>query len=475
MITRKTILQTMGIGLTLALWVCLDPILSAYFGINLFPYVLSAVLAFIIMITLLLFLRIDSLWREKDRWAIIFGMIMAQFSGFALGKLDMLELATVILTGFWLIVVFVEGERKIQVSPLFFFILGLLFLAILTLVNRPPITSFVAIGEKFILFFLVVDFLRKRSLVKTSAHLLVWTGVFSAVVAIIQFVVFLFWGMVWTFGAPENNPNSILKPTFLGMMVRAIAFFPNPAGLNDYLLVGLPLALFAAFFYKGWGLRSVYIIAAFLMISGIVLTWSASGLIGLGIIFLLFFYIYRPAFSIQYSCLILFVAISAYFLSLWEWGGKLIEGFGGSLVGSVRMDLLELGMASLERNPLIGLGVQNFGSFSGNFFPTGPYILKYPVHNAFIQMATELGIIGGLLFLGIVLFVFIRLLALLHSNLPVEEKWIFKGFLLAWAAILVHMMTEPMAYEGTLWLILGLIEGSAIVMIRESRRGLSAA
>ena len=83
-------------------------------------------------------------------------------------------------------------------------------------------------------------------------------------------------------------------------------------------------------------------------------------------------------------------------------------------------------------------------------------------------MATELGIFGGLLFLSVVVFLFIRLLTVLGSTVQ-EEKWIFKGFLVGFLAVVAHMLTEPMAYSGTLWLILGLIEGAGITILREKR------
>ncbi len=465
MTTRATGIQAVAIAFLLASWVCFDPLVSARWGLDVFPYLPTALLAGGLIMATALVLRMHDLWREKDRWAVVVAVVAAQFSGFALGKLDVLELATFALFGFWLIQAFTERERPLQVSPLVFFIVALMFLAVLAFINHPLLTSYAAIGFKFLLFFLIVDWLRRRAIVFTAARLLIWTGVFSAVVALMQFVAFIGWGVVWTFGAPDGNPQSILKPTPFGMMVRAIAFFPNPAGLNDYLLFTLAVAAFAMTAAATRTARWGYLAAAVLMAAGIVVTWSAAALLGLGIMAVLFGYIYRPALAIHYSGVLVLGGIGAYLAGVGEVVAALLEGFGGGVTGSVRMDLLQLGIASLQRDPLIGLGIQNFGSFSGNFFPTGPYVFKYPVHNAFMQMATELGILGGLTFLGLVGFLTFRLLSVLN-RCEREETWIFKGFLLGWSAIVLHMMTEPMAYEGTLWLIFGLIEGAALTVRR---------
>jgi len=465
-LTLREFFQVAGLGFLLALFTCLDPPISAWIGIDRFPFMLSAILAAVLVFLLVVFLSRESLWRERDRWAIFIAVGMAQFSGIALGKLDMLEVATVGLFGFWIIQTLAEGDRRLQISPVLFFVLGLYFLSILSMVNRPQVTSYIAFAEKFILFFLVVDFLRRRPLVKASGRFLIWAGAFSALAAIVQFVAFAFWGKILTLDAPDENPQSILKPTFLGMMVRVIAFFPNPAGLNDYLLFVLPLALFAMTVTRKGRHKVLYGAVALMMAAAVLLTWSAAALIGVALIAFLFFYIHRPSLSIQYSGLVVLGTIGLYELGFLKVAKRLFEGFGGASSGSVRMDLLQLGFESLRRSPFIGLGIQNFGSFSKNYFPTGPYIFKYPVHNAFVQMAAELGIFGGLLFVGVVAFISLRLLWALSGDLG-EEQWIFKGFLLGWIAIVFHMMTEPMAYEGTLWLILGLIEGCAITMARK--------
>jgi hypothetical protein len=467
-----TLLQLMVVGVVLAFWACLDPMVSNYLGIDFFPYVLSVILASAFIIALLLLSRIKSLWDEREYFAITFAIVMAQFSGISFGRVDLLELSILFLVGFWFIQSFVETERKIQVSPLYFFIFGLVFLSVLSLINRPPLGGFVSIGEKFILFFIIVDMMRRtRTLMKIS-NVLIWLGLFSAVVAIVQFIVYKTSGYLLTIGAPTEDPTTFLKPTPFGVMPRVTAFFPNPAGLNDYLLFSLSVSLFALTSSRMLKSRLFYMIASLLMATAIILTWSIMGLIGLTIVALLFLYIYRPSLSIQYSCVFLLMIILAQVTGLLEWGYRNMEKFT-TAAGSIRIELLELGMESLDRNPVIGLGIQNFQNFSGNYFPEGPYIYKYPVHNAFMQMSTELGIFGGLIFLGIVAFIFMRIITALRSNI-MEVRWVFKGFLLGFIAIVFHMMTEPMAYEGTLWLIFGLIEGAGIATHKEKSNEIMA-
>src|SRR3569832_379284 len=239
----RTVMHAMIVGLALALWVCFDPWRSCLLSIDYYPFFLTSVLAGLLVVGLIFSLQINALWRDKERWAVLFTMILAQFSGISLGKIDILEIATLVLVGFWLIVTFVEADRKVQVTPIFFYILGLLFFATLALVNHPPWLSFIAIGEKFILFLIVVDLIRKRASIRAIGQLMIWAGLFSALVGIAQFVLYMEWGYLLTVGAPGDDPKSFLKPTPFGMLPRATGFFPNPAGLNDFLLFSAAIVL----------------------------------------------------------------------------------------------------------------------------------------------------------------------------------------------------------------------------------------
>ncbi|MBX3235207.1 MAG: O-antigen ligase family protein [Nitrospiraceae bacterium] len=469
MAQQVPLVQTIVVGAMLAVWTCLDPIVSAALGLDWFPFMLSAGLAACGLVGVVVLRGMDGVWRHKELWAIGCTIFAAQFSGVALGKLDALEFAVLVLVVFWLVRAFVEVDRTVQVTPFFFPMMGILFLAIFHFIQRPPVTSYIAIGEKILMFLILVDLMRTRESITITARCIVWVGVFSAVVAIVQFVLFFFWGIVWTIGASEEKAHAMLKPTLLGMVVRAMAFFPNPAGLNTYLLFACALALSFVFLSQGLRWKLAYLSAVGLMAIAVVLTWSAGALICLGAMFVLALFVYRPALSIHISALFLLCGILVYLSGLHKMVLEIVKGFGGKTSGSIRVELLELAMASLERNPFVGMGLQNFGRFSGNLFPTGPWLFKYPVHNAFMQMATELGIVGGVTYVFMVALMSVRLAIVLWGRLDQELKLIFKGMLLGWVALLGHLQTEPMAYESTFWVIMGVMEGAIIIVFKQRR------
>jgi hypothetical protein len=468
------IIHAMVIGAMLAAWACLDPIVSTALGSISFPFMLSAGLAACGLLGVIILLRLERVWQQKELWAIGCVIFAAQFAGVSFGKLDALEFAVLILVVFWLVQAFVEVDRSVQVTPFFFPMMGILFLAVFHFIQRPPITSYIAIGEKILMFLILVDLMRTRKAIMIIARCIVWMGVFSAIVAIIQFSLFLFWGIVWTIGVSEEAAHSMLKPTLIGMVVRAMAFFPNPAGLNTYLLFACALGISFVFQSQETRLKLAYVAAVGFMAVAVVLTWSAGALICLAAIFVLTIFIFRPALSIHMSAAFLLCGILIYLSGLHHVVLEIVKGFGGKTSGSVRIELLELAVASLDRNLFIGMGLQNFGRFSGNLFPTGPWLFKYPVHNGFIQMTTELGIIGGLTYLFMIVLMSVRLVMVLWGQLDRELALIFKGMLLGWLALLGHLQVEPMAYESTLWVIWAVMEGAVIIVFRSRREQMAS-
>jgi len=459
--------QIVTIGALVAGWICADPFLSYTFGFNRFPYFLTSVLAGLVVLIAVLALNGPRLYRHKDFSLLVFIVAASQFSGMGIGSLDVLDVSSVGLFALWLFIAATESRAPVQTSPIMFAALGLMFLAVLALINRPPIGGLIAISEKFALFFAVVALLQRRPLIEQTTFALIAASVFSSLVAIGQTVVFWVWGILWTTGIGESQAMGYLKPTPFGVMPRSTAFFPNPAGLNDYLLFCSGLILFAVANAKSTKWKWFYILAFVLNCAGITLTWSASSLSGLALVMLLFVYFNRPALTIHYTAAIGFVLIVCYWSGLLEFMYRLMKNYASSS-GEVRLRLLELAMEVLDRQALIGMGVQNFANASGNLFQEGVFTVAYPVHNAFGQMATELGVFGALIYLSIVAFIIARIIRVLRlPNVP--EKWIFKGYLLGMLPLIIHMFSEPMAYEGTLWLLFGIIEGSAMIVLRPLR------
>ena len=72
---------------------------------------------------------------------------------------------------------------------------------------------------------------------------------------------------------------------------------------------------------------------------------------------------------------------------------------------SGRNSLWQDGINYIFDNPLFGVGYGNWKIFSSRGDRDNEYFIPYHVHNDFIEITTELGLIGGILFLGIFFFI----------------------------------------------------------------------
>ena len=118
-----------------------------------------------------------------------------------------------------------------------------------------------------------------------------------------------------------------------------------------------------------------------------------------------------------------------------------------------------LGLESLLRFPLIGEGLRGFTDTSGNFW-------HRPVHNAYLQAATEIGLLGALVF-GALLLTKLTQLAILARGVDNEAYAIRAGFL-ALLGLGFLMFSEPMFDHSNTWLLLGLAE--ALIVWRASHK-----
>jgi O-antigen ligase len=112
-----------------------------------------------------------------------------------------------------------------------------------------------------------------------------------------------------------------------------------------------------------------------------------------------------------------------------------------------RLELWTQGMASFERNPLLGVGSNMYRSVN---------VENKVAHNSFISVLVELGLVGLILF-GCILATAIRQIL----SQPIWEKRMWLAVLAGWAAAASTLTWE---YRKPTWLFLCLIVASSAVI-----------
>jgi O-antigen ligase len=257
-------------------------------------------------------------------------------------------------------------------------------------------------------------------------------------------------------------PSSAVENT------RATGTIGDPNELAAALVVGLSLgAGFAVARGSSPALRLGGLIAIPLCTAGIFLSASRGGLIALGAM-LLAGAVVAGRWRVAVTALLVVVATGGflYFTEVAPLPARerLLTPNGGS----GRSDLWKVGLRIVRANPVGGVGVGNSEHAAANYvlrpgtihyssliFSSDPF----PVHNTYLQVAAEMGLLGLLLFLAVVVVCLgcaLRAARLASQRRDVTMEALTRSVFLALAGVLVADFFISVQYDKLLWLLLGL-------------------
>ena len=120
----------------------------------------------------------------------------------------------------------------------------------------------------------------------------------------------------------------------------------------------------------------------------------------------------------------------------------------------IRIQLAKEGLEGLMNHPWIGVGFENSSIYTSNYY-------QWPPHNSFIQVADEIGLLGFLAYLGLIIYVFKRGLELNMIFKEVNEiTGIIRSLLLSYIIYILIIQFHPHAFSNYLWILIGLNEGA---------------
>lgn len=257
---------------------------------------------------------------------------------------------------------------------------------------------------------------------------------------------------------------SILLLNFFGYMYGIsvegrFRIIGSPFDPNDiaYLLVSLcPLALFYLQLNQGILIRLFGGIVFSSSLALILLTGSRGGLVALGAVFIVMLLTKIGGMKksnkmvfIGFSVAILFllgdkINLERY-LSLTEIGSdyNISDEFG-------RMKIWEFGFAMIIGNPITGVGVDCFAMAIGYMRENMGLIPRWQVaHNSFLQIASEVGLFGFIVFFVIIvrsLTTFLRASKIADSNHEANEIRVLGG--LTFLSFLGHLIAANFLTQG---------------------------
>jgi O-antigen ligase len=222
--------------------------------------------------------------------------------------------------------------------------------------------------------------------------------------------------------------------------------FDNPNDLALHLVTAIPIA-FALFFDSRNPLGKVfYVLSGLLMIAGLVATFSRGGFLGLAcVLSVMLWRLMRKnkwllGLILPIAAAVFLVASPAGYLT------RLATTNDGSAIA--RTDDLKRSIVVTMHHPILGVGMNNYTSYSNNNLAT---------HNAYTQVASELGIPGMIFYILFMITPLKHLRRIIKESTEHRRRSLFYLAVGLEASLVGYMVSSFFASVAYLWYVYYLV------------------
>jgi hypothetical protein len=456
------------VSFVVAMLVVLDPLLSRIVPRSMWDAValgdspLRLILLFIpLAIALWLSVRALSGADNYRRAFLVMLAVASQVGGINLGPIDLLDIVTLLAVITLLGEIALKPETPLLIPALIMFGLFFLLLAIPYLAQMGVVVFFIGFIKLFktiLLAFVLINLIRDRDDILFFIKAVMIVAVISALIGIAQSAVYFIHGYAFTL---MDDIDEAFKPTPIGYVLRASALCPTAQFLSGFLLVSLPLFLWRLVeSAPGWPRRRL-IAGLGIVLAGILLTWNYGAIFTAAGMLVLAPFIMWPNRTIHLIIGAAFLSVLLYYTGIFEWIYDKSLGDVGVFKGvSQRQSLLLKGMEVLSRDPWFGTGLDGFSYYTHNIF-------NRPVHNAGVQIWTELGFLGFIGFIAMNLILLTKTFILAFTG-NTRINRLFRMLLLGLVGLIQLMFSEPFMNSQIVWLYLALVQICIIIEARQT-------
>lgn len=456
------LLVGIALGLAIGCLASLDPLLWHRFPAALgakpitrwMAYPAMAAIAIFAVLALPVALHRTTIFRLRYRIALAMLIVSVSLTGLNIGRLDPSDVALLGVLLCWAITGLVE-RRPVRLPPVVMLLLGCVVIAaIASAINGRMMTllRLRIVVTKVLLFALVVELMASEQMCRFAVRLIIGIGSALAFLAIASMALYATTGYALSC---DPVAEARFKLTTFGPLLRATATLGSAQTLAHFLVLATALAIFVPM-----RARNRYA-AVLLMAIGVGCTLSVGAYATLSALLLAGPILRRPAITVPYLLGLVALAIVAYLTGIQAWLLDNVLVHLGGRGGADRLTMYQVGIAALERHPILGLG-----------FGNTMRVLHTPIHNTYLQLMVTIGIPGGLLFITLAVYIVTKLGALLAAHRASPFLPMLKAGIVCMITMSIHWMTEPFHNSAVSWMYMGM--ATAILVVGENsqrRRG----
>jgi cell division protein FtsW (lipid II flippase) len=317
----------------------------------------------------------------------------------------------------------------------------------------------------------MINFIRKKEFVFAFVKLFIIISSISAVIGIIQEILYLYAGYLFIGVIPPESLELMFENTSMGTFLRVPALMTSYGSISKMLVINLimvaNLLIYPNTFTKSTKSKLLLCFAFLLMLSALMLTFAKDAILALAIALLISALIRWRSFLIHWLFLFLILIGFCYYSGLLNTSADSISAeltFGEARVRiALDREGIEGFLDSDIHQMLFGVGMGSGARYTSHY-------KNWAAHNAFILAADETGLLGLLAYLALYIIAGLRLISANLMARDPQDKAITRGLLGGFIAIVIMFQFYAGYIDLIIWFYLGLIESTTLILIGENKR-----
>ena len=300
-----------------------------------------------------------------------------------------------------------------------------------------------------ILYFIIKYETRSRSIF--NSILKVYIAVSSIISA---------FGIVQYFTKIGLDEKFIYDPKKYSVPVRITSTLDNPNTLGAFLILVIFPTIMLAIYAEKKSNKLIYSVASILMFINIGLSFSRSAWLALDLGAFLLIVLYNwKAILLPILGVVLALIVPAIRNRLGDFS---------IIFQDPRISTWKIAIKMIKDHPILGVGNGNYVSLYGEYVSRFPELMynhntRFPSHNSYLKVQSELGILGTMLFIIILIAIFIKLKKFLYIEKELQHKIFFKGFFISAIVFLFMNIFDNLFFVPKVsmyfWILVAIFEG----------------
>lgn len=266
------------------------------------------------------------------------------------------------------------------------------------------------------------------------------------------------------------NKNFVKTDGFLGRPKVTVSL-DNANNFGAFLVLAIFPIIMIALYEKSLKKKIFYALLSFSLLANIIFCYSRNAMLG----FVIGFIVLAVVFSWKLIFPIIIMGGVAFLIP--QIGGRLKE-VSSSAENYTRLKLWKTAWYMIKEHPLFGVGNGNFVSLYDSYVAKYPelYIYyeykRFPCHNSYLKIQSELGIPGSIFFIGTLLSSINKVINIIKFTEDKFYKYFYTGFLASMLAFFFMNLSDNLFFvpktTGYFWIILAIGEGIRLTTKREN-------